>query len=200
MASKLPAPLPLMAAGAGVIGFAASRLLGTSSHGPAAPTGDQTAQGAPLGDTSMAGTGAGDLWSQFGGGGQQDFGDGSTGPGAVPPPYPIGGGDGGIPPGGPGPGPGPAPTPPPPPAPSPVPTSSPRPAGAVGTITANGLRYLYTVSGGVATRHGPYSGLKFTAWVAAAGHYKPNATLYRILSGTHAGSYAHVTDVTFRRA
>lgn len=196
MASKLPAPLPLMAAGAGVIGFAASRLIGTNRGAPAAtPTADQLAQGAPLDDSSLAGSGAGDLWSQFGGGGQQDFGDGSTGAGALPPPYPIGGGDAGLP-------------PPPPPAgggssggtqAQPAPSSS-KPAGAVGRVQASGIRYLYTVSGGTATRHGPYSGLTFSAWVAAAAHYKPNATLYRLLTGTHAGSYVAVNDVKFAKA
>lgn len=72
----------------------------------------------------------------------------------------------------------------------------PIPAGAAGYIQPSGLRYVYTVSGGKATRQGPFSGLTFSAYVGASAHYLPNATLRKILSGSRKGQYVHVSDVT----
>lgn len=74
----------------------------------------------------------------------------------------------------------------------PVVTAS-RPAGTAGRFDGAGIA-LYRVKGGVATS---FATGTVHEWVGAARHYKPNATLRRVLSGPHRGSYVHITDGTF---
>jgi hypothetical protein len=68
-----------------------------------------------------------------------------------------------------------------------------RPKGTTGRAHANGLRRLFTVHDGRAAEVG-YSGLRFTAYISAPAHYLPNATLRKILSGSHIGFYVHPGD------
>lgn len=78
---------------------------------------------------------------------------------------------------------------PPPPTAGPVSSSSPhgaRPAGAIGYLTARSVP-LFSVSGG--TAHQTAVSANVGGWVGPAVHYAPNATLNRILTGGHAGSY-----------
>lgn len=99
-----------------------------------------------------------------------------------------GGGDSLGPPMDPGPILSPSPSQPPPPTAGPVASSSPhgaRPAGAIGWLVYKGPNY--TVSGG--TAHQQYVSVTVGAWIGPAAHYAPNATLNRILTGGHAGSY-----------
>jgi hypothetical protein len=67
------------------------------------------------------------------------------------------------------------------------------PSGSTGVARANGLKYLYSVRLGTATRLA-YSGLTFSAYIGPSAHYLPNATLRKILSGAHAGLYVHPAD------
>lgn len=188
MAAKLPAPLPVLAAGAGAAAFAAARFLGIGQGAAAAPAAAPVDPNAAPADSSLAGS-TSDLWSQFGGGGTQDFGDGSTGPGSIPGPYDPGGIGSVTPPPSSG-----GTTTTPPPASSRPASLAAQPSGAAGWVQASGIP-LYTVSAGTAkvSIHG-----NVLAWVGAAAHYKPNATLRRLLTGGHAGLYVHVTDVVLR--
>jgi hypothetical protein len=188
MASRLPAPLPILAAAAGAAGFAASRVL----HPTSGPTPAQTAQGAPSsGDSSLAGSTGGDIWSQFGGD-SNAWGDSGTGPGTVPSPSQL------------PPDTGPAPAPAPAPAPShtyPSTIGAP-PSGAAGWVGCNNLQRLWNLSGGIL--HPQSGSFNFSAWVGVNVLYRISSgtgtfTFRKILSGSHRGQFIHASDagVTF---
>jgi hypothetical protein len=182
---KLPAPVPVLAAAAGAATFALARVV---YAGP--PSAAPADQAAPATDAGLAGGGgSGDLWSAFSGDGTTVYGDQGGGQ-LFPPSSPYDPGAP-IPPG--------SPVAPPtmPPPTSPFASYGPKPAGAVGVQDAIGVP-LYSVSSGVAKQITVSSTIH--AWVGASKLYKPNATLRKVLSGGHAGSYVKANAGTFRSA
>ncbi len=183
---KLPAPVPVLAAAAGAASFVLARVV---YAGP--PSAAPADQAAPPADPSLAGGGgSSDLWSAFSGDGNTVYGDQGGGQTFGPQPTPYD-------PGAPIPPANPVAPPTTPPPTSPFASYGPKPAGAVGVQDATGVP-LYSVSGSTATQI--TQGSTVHARVGPSKLYKPNATLRKILSGGHAGSYIKANAGTFRSA
>ncbi len=183
MASKLPAPLPILAAAAAGAGFAASRVLHPSSGATPAPTAPG-AQAGGAGDSSLAGSTGGDIWSQFGGD-SNAWGDSGTGGGTLPTP-------GALPPDQGGGGAAPIPAP----APASTPTQPTSTAAPYYNATVSVATALWSPGAQRWVYNGPNAIKAGTALVIRGAHYiEGGVSCYPIVGAAYTGYWVPVAHV-----